>query len=111
MEQWFLFTGASSRLEAGCVGVDTGSDEERGFWHLRAKQLPDNTAFDPQLESTLRAIVMNGHDDVTIHLIGGERPDGSQEQISLTLRDRVVREADWYDPLATKGFVPGWASR
>lgn len=105
---WFRFASREGTIEAGCIPQDT--TEETCVWHLVAREFVSGPMAELQLYDLVDSVASTVAENATLHLIGGQRANGSQEQISLRIDGTAIREITWIDPHETKGVKPVWAS-
>ena len=107
--KWFRFPSTIGTLEAGCTPHDSGTAEDTCVWHLTATGLPDQLTLDERLQRLVTAVGTNEGTNSTLHVLSSPRGNGSQEQVSLHLYAKRIRQLDWIDPQETAGLKPPWS--
>jgi hypothetical protein len=46
--------------------------------------------------------------DGVLGLVGPQRKDGSQESVSIVIRNGMTQYFEWYDAIGTKGLSRHW---
>jgi hypothetical protein len=62
----------------------------------------------PELQTIVERITEAGMQDGALALVGPQRKNGSQESVSVAIRNGMVQSFDWYDPTGTKDFSRHW---
>jgi hypothetical protein len=107
-EEWDVFGEPGRTLEAACVPARSVDDRDLCFWHLRSYPTSAEKQLRPELQTIVERIREAGMQGGTLGLVGPQRKDGSQESVSVAIRNGVVQSFDWYDPSGTKDLPRHW---
>ncbi len=108
--EWYVFDEPGRTLEAACVparSVDE-DDDDLCFWRLRSHPRSAEGQMRPELQTIVERITEAGMQDGALALVGPQRKNGSQESVSVAIRNGMVQSFDWYDPTGTKDFSRHW---
>lgn len=107
-DEWDVFDEAGRTLEAACVPARSVDDDDLCFWHLRSYPTNAPKRIRAELETIVKRIREAGMQDGVLSLGGPQRTDGSQESVSIVIRNGMVQSFDWYDPSGTKDLARHW---
>lgn len=109
--EWDVFDETGRTLEAACVPARSVDDDDRCFWQLRSYPTTAEGQIRAELQTIVERIREAGMQDGALALVSPQRKDGSQESVSIVIRNGMVQSFEWYDPIGTKDLSRHWRKR